>query len=280
MNFRKKVKLLMVLSLGIMITSSAFAGSDSILAVSTDNANIYEINVTTGAVAVATTGSFASIGLACDGTNAYYWNVENPSHRGLARWNPTTNTHTMISALDISEENACVDSLGNLWVLDRTNSFVDGAFIGDDTAKLYQIDKVTGARTATYTLPDVGGYAVGDIACAPNGKLYISTNNDFWNYEDNFNYVWDPTNPTNIEKKDGEYHAGLVWVDGKLYGSKTVNGTGVVCELNPSDFSIISQVATMPAGVTVGDLSNSVPEPTTICLLGLSAIALLKRRKK
>ena len=276
----------MVLMLSIMTAGSALAASGNIYAVSTDNANIYEINVTTGTVTPVTTNSFASISLACDGSNAYYWNSENPSHRGLTKWNPLTNSHTLIKGSEISEENAAVDSLGNLWILDTTRSYVDGALLDasvDNTRRLYQIDKTNGNRLGGfYTLPDVGGYATGDIAWGPNGKLYISTNNALnpgYKYDSHFNYVWDPTDPTNIAKKGGVYHAGLVWVNGKLYGSKTINGhTGAIYELD-SDFSEIALVATMPTGVTVGDLSNAVPEPATICLLGLASIALLKRPK-
>jgi len=285
MKFRRKIKLFMVLILAIMTAGSAFAANENIYAVSTDNDNIYEINITTGAITIATTSQFESVSLAYDGTNAYYWNTIDTSCRGLAKWNPITNTHTLIDPLNISEKNAAVDSSGNLWILDTTNSVVDGAYLGDDTRQLYQIDKNTGARTVSYILPDVGGYATGDIAWGPGGKLYISTNNALnpgYAYDTYFNYIWDPTDPTNIVKKGGEYHAGLVWVGSKLYGSRTLDGTniGAVFELDPTDFSEIAQVATMPTGVTIGDLSNAVPEPATIFLLGLSSIALLKKHRK
>ncbi len=285
MKFRRKTKLFMVLILAIMTAGSALAANESIYAVSTDNANIYEINITTGVVTVATTSQFESVSLAYDGSNAYYWNAEGPSYRGMVKWNPLTNIHTSVNSFDISEKNACVDSSGNLWVLDRTNSTVDGAALHDATNYLYQIDKITGARTVSYTLPDVGGYAAGDIAWGPAGKLYISTNNasGMWQYDTNYNYLWDPTDPTNIVKKGGIYHAGLVWVDGKLYGSRTLDGTniGAVFELDSTDFSEIVEVANMSSyGVTIGDLSNAVPEPATIFLLGLSSIALLKKHRK
>ncbi len=280
MKFKRKIKLFIVLILATMTAGSALAANENIYAVSTNNASIYEINITTGVVTTVASGSFTSVGLTYDGSNAYYWNAES-NHRGMVKWNPLTNIHTLIDTTEISEENATVDALGNLWILDRTNSFVDGAFIGDDTRFLYQIDKNTGARTISYTLPDVGGYAAGDIAWGPGGKLYISTNNTFWTYDTVSNYVWDPTDPTNIAKKGGVYHAGLVWVDGKLYGSKTVSGTtGAVYELDPTDFSEIALVATMPTGITIGDLSNAVPEPATIFLLGLASVALLKRHRK
>ncbi len=257
------------------------AANENIYAVSTDNANIYEINITTGVVTVATIGQFnESVSLAYDGTYTYYWNSDGPSFRGLTKWNPLTNSHTSIKGSEISEKNACVDSSGNLWVLDRTNSTVDGAALHDATNYLYQINKITGVRTVSYTLPDVGGYAAGDIAWGPGGKLYISTNNTFWTYDTVSNYIWNPADPTNIAKKGGVYHAGLVWVDDKLYGSKTVSGTGVLFELNPTDFSEIAQIATMPTSITIGDLSNAVPEPATIFLLGLSSIALLKKHRK
>ncbi len=284
MKFISKIKLFMILLSAILVAGSASAASTSIYAVSVDNTNIYEINVTTGAIAIVSNSLYKSVSLACDGTNAYYWNSEG-NHRGLMKWNPLGSTNTLVNANEISEENACFDSSGNLWVLDRTNSYVDGAFLGktaDNTFHLYQIDKTNGTRTVSYTLPDVGGYATGDIAWGPDGKLYISTNNVFWTYDTASNYVWDPADPTNIATKGGVYHAGLVWVDGKLYGSKTndTNGTGAIYELNPTDFSEIALVATMSTGVTIGDLSNSVPEPATICLLGLASMALMKRQRR
>ena len=283
MKFRRKIKLFIVLMLSIMTASSALAVTNSIYAVSVDNTNIYEIDVTTGAVTPVTTSSFASISLACDGTYAYYWNTENPSHRGLTKWDPLTNSHTLIDATDVSEENATVDSLGNIWILDTTRSYVDGSIGTEDTCKLYKVDKTNGDRIDTYTLPDVGGYATGDIAWGPDGKkLYISTDNPNYGYGNDYNYVWDRTDPTNIVIKGGVYYAGLVWVNDKLYGSRAnlTNGTGVIYELNPTDFSEIALVATMPLGVTAGDLSNAVPEPATICLLGLASIALFKKQKR
>ncbi len=254
-------------------------------AVSIDNHNIYQINPLTGSVTtVSTTTMFPSIGAAFDGTFLYYWNADNVTQRGIGRWDPLTGTHTFIKTTavsnpDVSEENAATSNDGALWILDRTNSYdptIPG-FLGDNTGNLYRIDKNTGNRIFDSTLPDVGGSAVGDIAWGPDDKLYISTNNTFWGYDTVDNYIWDPST-SSLSKMGGDYHAGLVWLGDKLYGSKTLSGnTGAVFELDPTDFSDILQVAMMPDGVTIGDLTTTIPEPITIALLGLGGLALLRK---
>ena len=256
-------------------------------AVSADNSNIYKITIATGTVTtIGTIGYGSSISLACDGSDLYYWNFDNPSHRGLSKWNPSGGTNTVIDSSSISEENACVDSSGNLWILDRSDSLVDGAFLADNTRQLLTVNKTTGARTAVYTLPDVSGdsrydFAAGDIAWGSNGKLYISTFNTDYGYDTVDNYIWDPLTPASITKIGGDYYAGLAWANGKLYGSKLINtNTSAIFELDPSDFSVISQITTMPTGVTLGDLSTgTVPEPATIVMLSIGGIAMLRRRR-
>lgn len=251
-------------------------------AVSIDNHNIYQINPSTGTVTtVSTTTLFPSIGAAFDGTSLYYWNAQG-SNRGIGRWNPLTDTHILLNGVDISEENADVSADGTLWLLDRTFSKADGVLQGDNTGNLLNIDKITGVRTINSSLPfdGIGGFGVGDIAWGPDGKLYISTINASYFWDSSNNYIWDPATST-LTKMPGDYHAGLVWLGDKLYGSKTLSGThtGALFELDPTDFSDILQVATMPTGVTIGDLSTAIPEPTTIALLGLGGLALLRKRR-
>jgi len=250
-------------------------------AVSIDNHNIYQINPLTGSVTtVSTTTLFPSIGAAFDGTFLYYWNAQG-SNRGIGRWNPLTDTHILFNDTDISEENADVSADGTLWLLDRTYSKVDGALQGDNTGDLLNIDKTTGARTIHSSLPlgGIQGFAAGDIAWGPDGRLYISTINALYGWDDSNNYIWDPFTTT-LSKMPGSYHAGLVWLGDKLYGSKTLRGgTGAVFEVDPTNFSDIRQAAIMPAGVTIGDLSTTIPEPTTIALLGLGSLALLRKRR-
>lgn len=248
-------------------------------AVSRDNTNIYSIDISTGAVTIASsTAECVSVSAAADNNYLYYWSAEG-SHRGLMQWDPLTDTHTMINDQDISEENATIDLDGTMWMLDRTNSLVDRSFIHDDTWQLYTVDKTSGVRDVNTILPDVGGYAAGDITWGPDGKLYISTNNTFWRYDTVSNYIWDPVTEIILDKS-GDYHAGLIWIDGKLYGSQTINGTtGAVFELDPTDFSHIRQVATMPTGVTIGDLAaTTIPEPATMFLLAFGACLFRKRR--
>lgn len=250
-------------------------------AVSIDNRNIYQIDPLTGSViTVSTTTLFPSIGAAFDGTFLYYWNVQG-TNKGIGKWDPLTDTHILLNDTDISEENADVSADGTLWLLDRTNSKADGALQYDNTGNLLNIDKITGVRTIHSSLPFDGirGFAAGDIAWGPDGKLYISTFNASYRWDSSNNYIWDPDTST-LTKMPGDYHAGLVWLGDKLYGSKTLSGrTGAVFEVDPTNFSDIRQVAIMPAGVTIGDLSTTIPEPTTIALLGLGGLALLRKRR-
>jgi hypothetical protein len=249
--------------------------------------NIYKINPATGDVEMVSSGaSFPSVGIASDGRYLYYWNADTITQRGIARWDFLTDTHFLIDSVDISEENACTDSGGTLWLLDRTNSYDPtlnggkGGFLGDDTRHLYQFDMITKTRTTYATLPDVGGFATGDIAWGPDKKLYISTHNTLWGYDDLDNYVWDPATGQ-INEMGGVYHAGLAWTGDKLYGSRTLghNLTGAIFELDPRDFSEIRQVAVMPDGVCIGDLAEGVvPEPATVSFLSLGALLLLRRK--
>lgn len=290
MNSKSVSLLLMII---LFSYCPVYAGLADLYAVSVHvgGSTIYKINTTTGNVtAPSLTIIFPSIALAADTQSFYYWNADNITQRGFGKWDSSTNTNVLINSTDLSEENACTSSDGRLWVLDRTNSYdpiLNGGgpgFLGDNTCQLYEIDKNTGARTVSYTLPDVGGYAVGDIDWGPDGMLYISTHNTFWSYDTFDNYVWNPLTG-DITKKGGVYYAGLVWIGDKLYGSRMLgdNITGGIFELNPIDFSEISQIATMPPGISIGDLAEGpvpvIPEPATLCLLGLGAISLVHRRK-
>jgi hypothetical protein len=260
------------------------ATTADLYAVSLQTHNIYQINSSTGSI-TSFPSLFPSNAIASDDRYLYYWNADKVTQRGIVKWDPWTNTSTLINTTEVSEENACARSDGTLWVLDRTNSYDPtlnngaGGFLGDDTRYLYQVDKNTGARTVYATLPDVGGYAAGDIAWGPDSKLYISTHNTFWGYDTVDNYIWNPATG-NISKMGGVLHAGLAWIGDNLYGSRTLddNLTGAIFQLNPADFSEIRQIAVMPAGVSIGDLSSGVvPEPATICILGLGA-AFLRRQ--
>jgi len=290
----KKLAVITVLALAITIFSgmlcepaqAVLENENGLLvglyAVSIDNHNIYQIDPLTGTVTmVSTTSLFPSIGAAFDGRFLYYWNAQG-TNRGIGRWNPLTDTHILLNGVDISEENADVSANGTLWLLDRTFSKVDGVLQGDNTGNLLNIDKITGVRTINSSLPFDGitGFAAGDIAWGPDGKLYISTINASYFWDSSNNYIWDPATST-LTKMLGDYHAGLVWFGGKLYGSKTLTGvhTGALFEVDPTTFLDIKQVAIMPAGVTIGDLSTAIPEPATIALLGLGALSLLRRRR-
>ena len=290
----KKLAVILILALAITIFSGmlcepaqAFIENglpEGLYAVTIDNHNIYQIDPFTGSVTtVSTTSLFPSIGAAFDGRFLYYWNTQG-NNRGIGRWNPLTDTHTLLNGFDISEENGDVSADGTLWLLDRTFSKVDGALdMGDNTGNLLNIDKTTGVRTINSSLPfdGIAGFAAGDIAWGPDGKLYISTINASYFWDSSNNYIWDPTTTT-LTKMSGDYHAGLVWLGDKLYGSKTLPGvhTGALFEVDPTTFSDIGQVAIMPAGVTIGDLSTAIPEPATITLLGLGALSLLRRRRR
>jgi hypothetical protein len=293
-NFKSASLLLMVILLSCCPVYAAVMTDLYIMSVGVGGTTIYNVNTVTGNLTtVSTTAMFASIAIASDSRYLYYWNSDNITQRGIARWDPLTDTHILINSTDLSEENACSSSDGRLWVLDRTNSYdpqLNGGspgFLHDNTGQLYEIDKTTGARTVRYTLPDVGGYAVGDIDWGPDGMLYISTNNTFWGYDDVSNYVWDPETG-NITKKGGVYHAGLIWLGDKLYASRML-GDGItsgIFELNPNNFSEIRQVVTMPTGVSIGDLADELfasgpitPEPATLSLLVLGTLGLVRRRK-
>ena len=267
-----------------------------VYAMSIDNTSVYTIDVVSGVVTtVSTSALHNSIAIAADQNYLYYWKA---SGREVSKYDLVTGTHSLVNTVDLSEENATIDNNGDLWVLDRTNSYDPLAppayFLGttaDNTGKLYDIDlsvaQNADPRSLDSTIPmsvmsGTTGFAVGDIAWGPDGKLYISTNNTFWSYDDASNYVWDPVSGT-LEKKGGVYHAGLVWVGDKLYGSETLAGTsiGALFELNPDTFETVTKVAQMPSGVTIGDLAISkIPEPATISILAIGCAFLRKTIRK
>lgn len=285
----KKFLIVLMLAgfLGGVLCGSAYGGITDLYAMGLNNQNIYQIDPSTGVVTVVSTVAlYPSIGIASDGQYLYYWNCDAVTKRGIARWNPITDTHVPINTTDLSEENACFGPCGTIWLLDRSNSYDPPVgFLHDDTRNLYTINKTDGTRTLYATLPNggVGGLAVGDIAWGPDGKLYISTHNSFWpGYGSVENFVWDPVT-NEFTAKGGVYHAGLAWIGDKFYGSRTPTGgdTGLIFELNPVDFSEIVQVATMPVGVTIGDLATGVvPEPATVLLLGFGGLVLCRRRNR
>ena len=122
-----------------------------------------------------------------------------------------------------------------------------------------------------------------DIAWGPDGKLYISTNNDDVGHDTVNNYIWDSV-AKSLSERDGEYYSGLAWVGSQLYGSRALAGTstGKIFELTVTGTSFVegTLVATMPNGVTIGDLSTAVPEPGTLCILGVGGIIFLWKRRK
>ena len=285
-----KLPIIVSVMVVVLIANISRASVIPLYAMVVNNNRIYHIDVSTGSTTlVSVTANYPTISIAFDGTNLFYWNGDNVTQRGITKWNPLTNTHTRISTTNIAEENADVDKNGKLWILDTTRSrdpLAPGGFLAladDPGGQLWTIDKTTCARTLQATLPIGGamgikGYAAGDISWGPDDKLYISTNNVFYGYDSVNNYIWDPTSHT-LTKEGGMFHAGLAWVDGRLYGSGTAS-TGQIYELDPATFSRIGgPVATMPAGVSIGDLTTAVPEPVTICLLGIGSIFLLQKRR-
>ena len=288
----KKLSIIVSVMVVVLIANISRASVIPLYAMVVNNNRIYHIDVSTGSVTlVSVTANYPTISIAFDGKNLFYWNSDNVTQRGISKWNPLTNTHISISTTNIAEQNADVDKNGNLWILDTTRSrdpLAPGGFLAladDPGGQLWTINKTTGARTLQATLPVGGamgikGYAVGDISWGPDDKLYISTNNVFYGYDSVNNYIWDPTSST-LTKEAGVYHAGLAWVDGRLYGSNTgPASTGQIYELDPATFLRIGgPITTMPAGVTIGDLTTAVPEPVTICLLGIGSIILLQKRR-
>ena len=291
----KKLPIIVSVMVIVLIANISQASAiPSLYAMAVNNDSIYYIDVSTGSVTpVSVTANYSTISIAFDGTNLFYWNCDKVTQRGISKWNPLTNINTSISTTDISEQNADVDKNGKLWVMDTTRSrdpLASGGILAltdDPGGQLWTIDKTTGARTLQATLPIGGamgikGYALGDIAWGPDDKLYISTSNVFFGYDSVNNYIWDPTSHT-LTKEEGADHAGLAWVYGRLYGSNLgPGGTGQIYELDPATFlSIGGPVATMPAGVNIGDLATAVPvpEPVTFCLLGIGSIVLLQKRR-
>ena len=157
----------------------------------------------------------------------------------------------------------------------------DLVLIESDTGDLYSVNKVSGARTKIDDISDnTLQFAFGDISYGFDGKLYITTGNIDSGYDTKNNYVWDPSTG-NLNKFDGAKYSGLAWFEGKLYGSRNINGTGAVFEIDPTDFSEVSQIATAPAGVSLNDLGASIPEPTTLVVLVLASIvALIGQRRQ
>ena len=288
----KKLPIIVSVMVVVLIANISRASVIPLYAMVVNNNRIYRIDVSTGSTTlVNVTANYPTISIAFDGAYLFYWNADNVTQRGISKWNPLTNMHANISTTNIAEENADVDKKGKLWILDTTRSrdpLAPGGFLtrtDDPGGQLWTIDKTTGARALQATLPIGGttgikGYAVGDISWGPDDKLYISTNNVYYGYDSVNNYIWDQTSHT-LTKEGGVYHAGLAWVYGRLYGSNTGPGsTGQIYELDPATFLRIGgPVATMPAGVTIGDLTTAVPEPVTICLLGIGSIVLLQKRR-
>jgi hypothetical protein len=291
----KKEKLILLffmaltfLATGPLCSMSHASLTDDLYAMSVWNNNIYKICTDSGTVdIVSSTALFPSIGIAADEEYLYYWNGDSLTESGLARWDPVTDTHTLITNDSRSEMNGAFDEEGTLWLLNRRWSFdptIQNILINDVEQDLYTVNTGSGTRNIDSTLPQVGmgGFLAGDIAWGPDGKLYISTFNTQWKVDTVENYVWDPANPGAIESKPGVYYAGLAWIDDELYGSRVLDGqsTSGVFLLDPTDFSEISQVATLPQDVYIGDLTTAViPEPATIFILGIGAAALLKRKK-
>jgi hypothetical protein len=273
---------------GSLLCGIAYGTSTDLCAMSIDNKNVYKIDPSTGSVTVITEALYPSIGIAADEYCLYYWNTDWSTRRGIARWDARDNTHTLINSDDFSEKNAATRSNGTLWVLNMSYTYdpVAKRFIEGYTDELYQIDKITGTRTFSAhidTFHKTRGFTMGDIAWGPDDKkLYISTLNVDYRFDSYNNYVWDPAAPPaeQLSKMGGEYYAGLAWIGNKLYGTRAEGRTSMVFELNPTDFSEMRHVATMPTGVTIGDLTVApVPEPATAALLVLGGLAVLRKSK-
>jgi len=270
--------------LGSLLCGIAYGTSTDLCAMSIDNKNVYKIDPSTGSVTVIAEALYPSIGVAADKYCLYYWNTDRIADRGIVKWDARDNTHTIVNGEDFTEENATTGRDDSLWVLNRSYSYDPSAkkFLEGYTDELYQIDKITGTRTLFAhidTSCQTGGFAVGDIVWGPDNKLYISTLNVDYRFDSYNNYVWDPV-MGKLDKRDGEYYSGLAWIGDRLYGNRADGRTSTVFELNPADFSELARVATMPTGVTIGDLTVApVPEPASICLFGLGGLALLRRRR-
>ncbi len=259
------VALVMCLVSGYTCVEAALL--DNMYAMGTSNTNVYQIDPVAGtATVVSSTALFPSTGIAFDGMNLYYWQFPGA---GFAKWNPVSDTHTLINSSDSMEHNAGMDIGGDLIVVDV------------DTDDLYSVDKGTAARTK---IDDISGdtlkFLFGDISYGPDGKLYITTENIAAGYDTKNNYVWDPGTGV-LTKFDGLKYNGLAWYRGKLYGARTVEDTGTVFELDPTDFSEVSQVAAATQGVPLNDLGALVPEPATLAfLLVTGSLGLIIRRRR
>ena len=241
---------------------------DSFYGMSISNTNVYQIDPSSGTVTtVSTTALFASSGIAFDGYDLYYWEYPGAGGvQGFAKWDPNSDTHTLINADDSLEHNAasCVSN-GELLVVDV------------DTDDLYSVNKATAARTKIDDISDnTLQFNFGDISCGPEGNLYISTGNVDLGYDTYNDYIWDPGTGV-LTKYDGMKYNGLAWYKGKLYGSRNVNGTGGVFEINPATFGEVSQVASAPQGVPFNDLGAFIPEPVTLVMLILGGCLALIR---
>ena len=241
---------------------------DNMYGMSVSNTNVYQIDPVAGTVTVvSSTALFGSSGIGFDGMDLYYWEWPGTGGvQGLAKWNPGSGTHTLINSSDSQEDNAASGSL---------------LVVGKDTDDLYSVNKGTGARTK---IDDISGntlqFQFGDISSSPDGKLYISTDNINMGYDTKNNYVWDPDTSV-LTKFDGPKYTGLAWYSGKLYAARNINGTGTVFELNPTDFSEVSQVAAATEGVLLNDLGALVPEPATLAfLLVTGSLGLIIRRQR
>lgn len=93
------------------------------------------------------------------------------------------------------------------------------------------------------------------------------------------NTIWriNPTNGTTsqIANLSIAFHTGLAYnsSDGLLYGAP---GDNTIWRIDPTDGSS-SQIANLP--ITFHTDLTYVPEPTTLLLLGLGGLAVLRRRR-
>ncbi|MDD5327683.1 MAG: PEP-CTERM sorting domain-containing protein [Phycisphaerae bacterium] len=173
--------------------------------------------------------------------------------------------------------------------------------MSNDKTNLWRINlDNTGNYVSTSTIGNIGKYSSGDLAISPNGTIYFSAvDSSNSTTAKNRLYTIDLTGTKPLVTEIGIIHKagsnprrswlpqiyGLAFdEDGVLYGGRGVFGVAEdIYKINLLDASA-TFAWTMHSSSGINGLASApgitnVPEPATICLLGLGSLSLIGRKK-